>query len=201
MTAAVHKPRGGQPITFDPSTGEIHPARSTGISHTVDKTACLPLRWPSGSKNRYDLFDAWHDVAMQVVDRAGARFRLLAVAKKVIRWDSGTITLSNAELAARAGRCSEKTITRDVAQAADLGIFIVDMGWRKEGTQIVRTRTIRPAVPTVLPVEIAVPTGGFDLDTSCPDRSAGDLDTSCPGDLDTSCPITIDHKKGGTDAA
>lgn len=187
---------------FDPAAGDTPPTRSTGIRRAlVAKVGSEPLRWPTVAKHRYDLFDAWHDVAMQIVHADGGSFRFLAVAKKVMNWSTGTICLSNADLAARAGQCAEKTITRDVAQAEALGIVIVQMGWRKEGTQVFRTRTIRPSVPVELPASIVLPERGFDLDTSGPDRSGVDLDTSGPGDLDTSGPITIDHKRAGTDAA
>ncbi|TPK42624.1 MULTISPECIES: hypothetical protein [unclassified Mesorhizobium] len=188
---------------FDPAAGYVHPARSTGIRRiTSEKAACTSLRWPTTAKERFELFDAWHDVAMQIVHAVGGSFRFLAVTKKVIHWQSGTICLSNADLAARAGRCAEKTITRDVAQAEALGIVIVEMGWRKDGTQIFRTRNIRPSIPQELSPGIVLPDGGFDLDNSGPDRSGVDLDNSGPGDRDISGPNTIETIRGGNaDAA
>lgn len=163
----------------------------------VDAVEALPLRWPSTPKERFDLFDAWHDVAMQIVQGARRGFRLMAVAKKVINWQAGIITNSNADLAMRAGRCSEKTVSREVGEYVRLGVFIVEDGWRKEGTQIIRTRTIRPGLPVNLNPEIMLPETPVDLDTSGPDRSGFDLDTSGPVDLDTSGPITIETIRGG----
>lgn len=202
MIPAAEKTSSAKAKRFDPAAGEAHPTRSTGIRRMpVAKAICEPLRWPTGAKHRFDLFDAWHDVAMQIVHADGGSFRFLAVAKKVINWATGAICLSNADLAARAGYCAEKTITRDVAQAEALGIVIVQMGWRKEGTQIVRTRSIRLSIPHDISPAIVLPDGGFDLDISGPDRTGDDRDISGPGDRDISGPITIDHKKGGADAA
>ncbi len=147
-----------------------------GQRRKVQPVSALPLRWPTTSKERFDLFDAWHDVAMQLVQRERRSFRLMAVAKKVINWQAGVITNSNADLATRAGRVSEKTMSREVGEYARLGVFIVEDGWRKEGTQIIRTRTIRPGLPVRLPPEIVLPDSAFDLDNSGPDRSGVDLD-------------------------
>lgn len=204
MNAIFKKPAGEPLPAFIP--GDVEP-RQSGKRRVFEKVEALPLKWPQGSgdavkKARFDLFDAWHGVGMQILHRERCSFRLMAVTKIVIRWSQGIITNSNAELAERAGGCSEKTISRDVQDYVDLGIFIADMGWRRVGSQIVRTRSLRPAAPTTLPEGILLPENcQFDLDNSGPDGCWVDLDNSGPGDLDNSGPITIDHKKGGGDAA
>lgn len=173
-----------------------------GQRRKIEAAEALPLRWPATPKERFDLFDAWHHVAMKILYRERGSLRLMAVAKIIIRWSQGIITDSNAELADRAGGCSEKTISREVQDYANLGIMIADMGWRRVGSQIVRTRSLRLALPTILPEGIELPENcQFDLDNSGPDGRGADLDNSGPGDLDNSGPITIDHKKGGSDAA
>ncbi len=178
--------------------------KGQGKRRTVLAASKLPLRWPQEAKHRYDLFDAWHDVAMQLVHNAKGDFRLLAVMKKVIHWKTGTVTLSNADLAARAGRCTDKTITRGVKFYSDLGLFSVVMGWKKrsDGT-FKRTRTIGLTLPATLPEGVQLPqaiarhrdTRGpdGDMDTRGPDYEGLDVDTRGPGLPDTRGPITIDN--------
>lgn len=195
----MFKKQAGEPLpAFTPGEDTA----TSGRRRVFEKVEALPLKWPPVPKERFDLFDAWHDVAMQILHQERGSFRLIAVTKKVIRWSKGVITDSNAALASRAGGCSEKTISREVQDYVDLGILIADMGWRRFGSQIVRTRSLRMALPATLPEGIRLPENcQFDLDNSGPDGSGFDLDNSGPGDLDNSCPITIDHKKGGRDAA
>jgi hypothetical protein len=162
------------------------------------------LKWPLAPKARFELFDAWHGVAMQILHRERASFRLMAITKIVIRWSKGIITDSNAELAERAGGCSEKTISRDVQDYIDLGILIGSLEWKRPGGgKFVTVRTLRPALPTSLPPGIVLPESvSLSLDNSCPDLEVVSLDNSGPGGLDNSGPATIDHKKGGgSDAA
>lgn len=173
-----------------------------GQRRKIEAVEALPLRWPSMPKERFDLFDAWHDVAMQLVHEAGKSFRLMAAAKKVINWQAGVITNSNADLAGRAGCCSEATIKREVRHYVDLGVFISEMGWRRAGTQIIRTRSLILSLPKTIPAWVILPENEtFDRVTSGPDGQEGDRVTSGPGDRVTSGPITINHKKGGSDAA
>lgn len=202
MTATVSKRRpehGGpaHPDVFMPGGGDIASGQTwDGKRREIAPRSADPLLWPTTSKARFELFDTWHDVAMQLVHREKGSFRLLAVTKKVIHWKTGTITMSNAGLAERAGFCSDKTITRDVEQGAKLGIFVVSMGWRKEGTQVVRTRIIRLALPAIFPPGIHLPDEPFDRDMSGPDGEGGDRDNSGPGDRDNSGPITMCNHKG-----
>jgi hypothetical protein len=164
-----------------------------GGRKAFSKEKCLPLRWPQGMKERYDMFDAWHDVAMQIIDEAGVSFRFLAVTKKVFHWKSGTIRETNSTIAERAGRCSAKTISRDVKQAADLGILILEFGSRKnrEG-KVLKTRVIKPAIPADLDKKKIPLPADLDLDTACPDGAYNQRDTRCPDNVDTACPITIE---------
>lgn len=198
---ATRKKRDGVRDVYRPADG-VDLQGFSGQRRIFEKVDALPLRWPRDKKDRFDLFDAWHHVGMQLLHRGRGSFRLIAVAKLVIRWAPGVIIDSNAQLAERAGGCAEKTISREVQDYVDLGILIADMGWRHVGTQVVRTRSMRLALPTNLPGGITLPTiCDFDLDNSCPDGSGFDLDNSGPGDLDNSGPITIDHKRGGSNAA
>jgi hypothetical protein len=127
-------------------------APRSGRRKTIEKAvAVIPWRWPEqGGKAQYDAFDNWHDVAMQIVHRARASFRLMAVYKRVIRWKSGEIWSSDAELASMAGRCNWKTISREIALHRKLGIILVTHGSREANGRKLKTRTIRLAVPTVI---------------------------------------------------
>jgi hypothetical protein len=174
-----------------------------GERRVVEFQDALPLKWPTTQRERYELFDAWHDVAMQIAHREKIGLRLLAVAKKVIRWSIGAITDSNAELASRAGYCAEKTISREVRAYVGFGLFISELEWKRPGGgKFITVRSLRPALPTALPPDIILPDRvELSLDTSGPDLEAVSLDTSGPGGMDTSGPATIDHKKGDADAA
>ncbi|WP_210212606.1 hypothetical protein [Mesorhizobium sp. M4A.F.Ca.ET.050.02.1.1] len=152
---------------------------------------------------------------MQILHREKVSLRLIAIAKKVIWWSDGTITGSNAALATRAGYCSEKTISREVTAYVDLGIFAVAFDWKRpEGEKFITIRTLRPSLPITLPAWIILPEGsdlsldnsgpdleGASLDNSGPDLEGASLDNSGPELLDNSGPATIDHMKGGADAA
>lgn len=191
-----------QPAVFLPADA-ANDRPASGKRREFAKVEALPLKWPQAMKDRYDLFDAWHHVAMQLLHRKRGSFRLIAVAKLVIRWTPGIIIDSNAELAEKAGGCAEKTISREVQQYVDLGVFISELSWKRPGGgKFITVRSLRPSLPTELPGGIILPDGvELSLDNSGPDLDAVSLDNSGPGGLDNSGPATIDHKKGGGDAA
>lgn len=199
---ALFKKQAGEPLpAFTP--GGYDEPRQSGKRRVLDRAEALPLKWPQGTKERFDLFDAWHDVAMQILHREKVSFRLIAVAKIVIRWSQGVITDSNAGLALRAGNCSEKTIKRDVSDYISLGLFVSALDWKRPGGgKFITVRTLRPALPIDLPEGIFLPEGiELSRDNSGPDMEELSRDTSGPGGRDNSGPATIDHKKGGADAA
>ncbi|MCB1469921.1 MAG: hypothetical protein KDK08_22865, partial [Rhizobiaceae bacterium] len=109
-----------------------------------DPVECLPLLWPRDPKakrERLNLFDAWRNIAAQILDDAKEDFRLLSAVRAVFIFHSGEIVASNRQIALEAGHCADKTITRYVKRYADLGLFIVSFGNRFDGPQMVRTRT------------------------------------------------------------
>jgi hypothetical protein len=156
------------------------------------------LKWPALQRERYELFDLWHPIAMQILHDAGESFRLLAVLRQVINWSTGEIRNSNADLALRAGNCSAKTISRDVAKYRDLGLIICAKGWRRPGSKILEKRTIKLALPSVLPDGLWLPeslSDGHLLSITNGISRAGHVDTCCPPDMDTRCPSTLEHPK------
>jgi hypothetical protein len=174
---------------------------------TLAPRACLPLNWPKESKARKEAFEAWHAVAMQVCNQAGVSFRVMAIVERFVHWNTGTFWATNETIAMRAGRCSERTIKRDMASICGLGLFIVERGWRRSRNgKLVRSRLIRLAIPKDLPVKTWIP-GEIHGDTSCPYELlpvANDHgDTSCPIHGDTSCPFTLEDTQEvrGDDAA
>jgi hypothetical protein len=186
---------------FDPLSERPSDAEWTGRRRKGKTPAqAIPWLWPTTRALQLKAFDDWHDVAMQIVHLAGAGFRLMAVYEKVIRWNEGCIWQSDEDLAQSAGRCSWKTISREVALHRSLGIIVVEKGWRKDGHRIVRTRTIRPAVPINLPPEVHVRDLTYSpnhTDTRGPYRKAVDTDTRGPNHTDTRGPITLDTREEG----
>ncbi|MER9199681.1 hypothetical protein NKH74_10730 [Mesorhizobium sp. M0933] len=81
------------------------------------------LFWPNNRKDQEAAFWTWHSVAMQICDGERYDFRILAILHKLIYWQDGTIRATNEEFAARAGRCSERTITRDISKVVGIGLF------------------------------------------------------------------------------
>jgi hypothetical protein len=189
---------------FDPVPAMDLERIRTGTRKVFEKSESFPLKWPQDKKGRYDLFDAWHDVAMQIIHREKIGFRMMAVSKKVIRWSLGAITDSNAELASRAGYCSEKTISREIQAYADLGLFISELTWKRPGgRKFITVRALWPSLPKVLPDGIVLPDlVELSLDNSGPDLGAISLDNSGPEGMDTRGPATIETIRRGTgDAA
>jgi hypothetical protein len=157
----------------------------------VSRSESIRWRWPSERTAQYQAFDDWFDIAAQIIHRDGAGFRLLAVYKLVINWKRGNLWQSDAELAKRAGRCSVKAISRDVALHKRLGIIEVDHGCRDANGQKLKTRTISLSVPSPFPTWVDVGSLTTNMDTRGPDGSGGNLDTRGPDHMDTRGLITI----------
>jgi hypothetical protein len=131
----------------------------TGKRRQVDIQPALALKWPTATKARYDLFDAWHYVAMRLARENKVGVHFLAVAKIVMLWKSGTITASNKHLADLAGGYSETVIKNEIALCARMGIIVIK-GSGRPGDQpgrVIRTRTISLAFPANLDRRIKLP--------------------------------------------
>lgn len=88
---------------------------------------------------------------MQILHKNNASFRLIAIVPFALSRENGEIWDSNKTLAALAGGCSERTITRDVETYVSLGIVIVEEGWRESLGKMVRTRKLKLAMPLAMP--------------------------------------------------
>ncbi|ANL55089.1 hypothetical protein AMC82_CH03931 [Rhizobium phaseoli] len=161
---------------------------------------CVPWRWPTEdatARQRYEAFDGWHDIAMQILDKEGGSFRLMAAYKKVMQWKAGEIWATDEELAAKSGRCSERTISRDIAAQRRLGIIIVENGWRKVGGKFLRSRTIKLGVPAVIPPYVMLSESQNHIDTRGLPEDGNHIDTRGPNHIDTRGLITIDAIEKG----
>ena len=136
------------------TAGNVVPFRKqafTGKRRQIECRPSRPLRWPTKPKDRYDLFDAWHKIAMREARTNGVGRDFLAVAKIVMRWNRGEIIDSSAELAERAGGCHPETIKREIAQHQRLGTIIIQgSAKRRSDGGMIRTRTIRLSIPADL---------------------------------------------------
>lgn len=88
---------------------------------------------------------------MQILHKNNASFRLMAIMPFALSRENGEVWSSNKALAAMAGGCSERTITRDVETYVSLGIVLVEEGWRESLGKMVRTRKIKMAIPRDMP--------------------------------------------------
>ena len=143
-------PSGAAPAAFVPagSAQDVAAAPRHGKRRKIAPRACIPLLWPTEMKPRKELFDAWHQIAMQVLHEERQSFRLVAVIERFINWQSGELWPTNETLARRAGGCDESTIKREVGAYQRLGLLVVDLGCRRQkGGRLVRKRTIGLAIP------------------------------------------------------
>ena len=201
--SAVRKPINQDAnLRFDPKSNPANDSHS-GERRKFKAVKSVKLQWPEGSKQRFDLFDAWHDVAMQIIHREKAGLRIMAISKKVVRWASGSIRISNEEMAERAGYCSAKTMSREVQAYVALGLLKVKTEWKRPTKdKFVTVRELFLALPDPLPEDIKLPNNdAVSLDNSGLDLEAVSLDNSGLGGRDNSGLATIYHKKGGDDAA
>jgi hypothetical protein len=136
----------------------------TGKRRQIEIQPALALKWPVATKARYDLFDAWHYVAMRLARENKVGVHFLAVAKIVMLWKSGTITASNKHLADLAGGYSETVIKNEIAQFARMGVIVTKGSGRPGGQpgRVIRTRTIRLAFPAKLDPRIKLPDVEFE---------------------------------------
>lgn len=143
--------------SFDPKEAPEDQDEWVGKRRIIDGIPETTLwRWPKNRVDRLRAFDDWHDIGMQIIHRAGASFRLMAVYRRVFRWDECCIWSSDEELAQAAGHCDWKTISREVGRHRALGIIRTEKGWRLAGNLRLRTRTIQLTVPLKLDPAIVV---------------------------------------------
>lgn len=169
-----------------------------GQRRVVATVPSVDLHWPDGYKAKHDAFRAWHQLAMQVISQHKASFRTIAVLFRFVNWKTGLIYPSNTTLIACAGRCSERTISRELALYEDLGIIRSRLKRHKKnnGNYITR-RVMILTLPKDLAREHAMLSDDegtedddFSLDTSGPGRNDDSIDSSGLPAIDSSGLVT-----------
>ncbi len=172
-----------------------------GQRRDMDGVQAVPLIWPSGQREQFRVFDAWHEIAMQLVDRAGRPFRLMAVYRRVMFWKTGVIFASDCDLSRLAGRCSAKTMSREIQVHRRLGIIAVEHGWREVGGRSVRTRLVKLAVPDPFPAGISLDETAIHMDTRVSTSKPVDRDTCVSNPSGHTGVRSLLSHEGGSDAA
>ncbi|KQT57488.1 hypothetical protein ASG54_13085 [Aureimonas sp. Leaf460] len=120
-------------------------------------------------------------MAMAVISDAKASFRVIAVCKRFVDWDTGELYPTSVTLSRIAGRCSRKTIERDIGNMVNLGLFIVRHDWRVTNGKLQSRRFLRLAVPDVV-----------QWDHGCPTEPRRRWDHACPEPCPTRGPTTLE---------
>ncbi len=162
-----------RPPTLKPrSRGDLGEAPRNGRRRKVSGSPARVLRWPPAMGERRKIVRVWRNIAMTVLQQNRLGFRLVPLLVDYAIAGDGIVFATNKTLAKEGGRCHEKTIQRDVANFVEVGLLIVDYGWRKNRKgDFVRTRNMRLAVPEAYSGE--VPCGEIDDDVA-------DTDHGCP---------------------
>ncbi|YBV97396.1 hypothetical protein M1D80_11070 [Phyllobacteriaceae bacterium JZ32] len=130
----------------------------TGKRKRVARRAATVMTWIGTEKDRRQTFELWRHVAMQIIHKENCSFRLMAIVDGLIDLKSGAIRGTNREFARFGGRCSIKTISRDIALYEDLGLFIGSRARKKkENGDFVEIRTLHLSLPRVFDPEIKLP--------------------------------------------
>jgi len=141
---------------------KLHPPKAkppfTGQRRAVAVVPPRPLLWPSTSKERFDLFEAWHYVAMRYAHKSRIGLHFLCVARNIIIWKDGCIKASNNFIADQAGGCSIDVIKRELDQLSRLGLITRSGTARsRPGGGVARSREIRLAFPALLEPWLRLP--------------------------------------------
>lgn len=164
------KALGSRQGSYDPATSDLLYDRRAGPRRTFDRRPSLLWRFTKTYPRQS--FSDWKKIAARILHQHGVSFRLVSTFEELMFWKERAITATDAVFAARGGGCSTKTISRELRQYEALGLIQVERNWRrrKDG-KIVRTRTLRLA----LPMNLDLPTFEFiddeDTDHCGPDPS------------------------------
>lgn len=106
-----------------------------------------PNKWGDSIQQRCSQFSTWKDVALQVIQREKGSFRLIAIFSDVFDPIMGECLWTNEQLARRAGRCTEKTIQREITALRDMGLIRLETTWIEKAGKKVKGRRITLAMP------------------------------------------------------
>lgn len=131
---------GMNPKNFSRPSESNHPPRASA------KAIRFPV-WEAEFGRRWEQYLEWRHIAVQVIQRAGGSFRIIAILDEVFDLAAGECWATDDEFARASGGCSTKTASRDIAHMKALGLFIADSGWRMKAGKNVRARRLRLSVP------------------------------------------------------
>ncbi|NTF54872.1 hypothetical protein G6L12_08190 [Agrobacterium rhizogenes] len=108
-----------------------------------------PGRWAESLSGKQAQVRDWRYIAMQLLHRNTASFRLVAIIDDVFDFDECQVLKTDEGLALAAGHCGKKTIQRELSILYSLGLILKDEVWidRSGNGKRVRTRRIRLAIP------------------------------------------------------
>ncbi|WP_043061764.1 hypothetical protein [Brucella anthropi] len=154
------------PVRFIPDVASERSNDWTGQrkARRLDRHTPIPWDWPTTPDERQEAFDAWHFVAMQVLHKANAGFRFVAIVPRFMDLRTGIVRGTNADFAAAAGGCHPETISRDISLCEKLCLFI---GKRTRNLAPNGGYIVRRSLRLSLPQNIA----DIDLDRMDKDRT------------------------------
>lgn len=109
-----------------------------------------PHKWGETFAERGSQFLDWRDIAMQVVQRNGGSFRLIAIFDSVFDYVAGECLATDEKIARAAGRCTVKTISRELKALRQMGLIKAEPTWIEKGGKKVKGRRITLMIPVDL---------------------------------------------------
>lgn len=106
-----------------------------------------PNKWGETFPEREAQFADWFDIAMQVIGREKGSFRVIAIFDQVFDWVDGACFETNETIARKAGRCTVKTVSRELKSLRDMGLIATQPMWIEKEGKLVKGRRIMLTVP------------------------------------------------------
>lgn len=86
-------------------------------------------------------------MAMQVIQRDGGPFRLIAIFDMVFDYVDGQCLATDEKFAREAGHCTVKTVSRELKALRQLGLIKAEPVWIDKGEKKVKGRRITLMIP------------------------------------------------------
>lgn len=106
-----------------------------------------PNRWGDTFAERATQFLDWRYIAMQVIQRDGGSYRLVAIFDTVFDYIEGACFATNEKFAQEAGHCTVKTVSRELKALREMGLIKSDPTWLEKQGKMVKGRRITLMIP------------------------------------------------------